>query len=128
MTPNSNCACVKFKARNVAGVSEPLQGRAPTPKHERHAVFERPSSPVQSCEVLKLEHRRPKDEVSYSDLTMVAEPHNSSFSMPPRRLEALRSIPVIIPDIDTNEEDNKFTRGLTSTAVGNSIHRYDVLV
>lgn len=48
--------------------------------------------------------------------------------MPPRRLEALSSIPVIIPDIDTNEEDNKFTRGLTSTAVGNSIHRYDVLV
>jgi hypothetical protein len=131
MTSIRHCSRVNFQARNVAGVSEPLSGRTPTPKHERHAVPERSRSPVQSHEALKAEHRnteRQKDDISFSDLTIVAEVQISSCSMSPRRLEGLSSLPVIIPDTDINEEDNKFTRGLTSAVVGNSIHRYDAPV
>jgi hypothetical protein len=94
-------------------------------------MLERSESPVQLHETSKAEHRsteRPKDDISFSDLTIVAELQISSCSISPRRLEALTSLPIITPETEISEEDNKFTRGLTSATVGNSIHRYDSLV
>jgi len=41
--------------------------------------------------------------------------------MSSRRQEALASLPIIIPEIDINDEDNKFTRSFTSAAIGGSI-------
>ena len=37
------------------------------------------------------------------------------------RQEALASLPIIIPNITINDEDNKFTRSFTSAAIGGSI-------
>jgi len=70
--------------------------------------------------------QEPKADVdinlSSNDVTIVAELNNGlSVSMSSRRQEALASLPIIIPEIDINDEDNKFTRSFTSAAIGGSI-------
>jgi len=70
--------------------------------------------------------QEPKDDVdvnlSFNDVTIVAELNNGpSMSMSSHRQEALASLPIIIPDTDINDEDNKFTRSFTSTAIGGNI-------
>jgi len=60
--------------------------------------------------------------LSSNDVTIVAELNNGPvLSMSSRRQEALASLPIIIPDIDINDEDNKFTRSFISAAIGGNI-------
>jgi hypothetical protein len=64
--------------------------------------------------------QEPKVDID-NDVTIVVEPTKPLTPVPSHRQEALASLPVVIPDTDINDEDNKFTRGFTSAAIGGSI-------
>jgi len=82
-----------------------------------------PKSPLTEVENVKQEPKVDVDiNLSFNDVTIVAELDNGlSVSMSSRRKEALASLPIIIPNININDEDNKFTRSFTSAAIGGSI-------
>lgn len=113
---------VGIQARNVAGAPE-LALTMIQNSNKRPVQIIPPTQPQEASkpETDKKELQRDDADFSLNDVTMVAEPSSPLASMSPRRLEALVSLPVIIPDTDINDEDNKFTRGLISAAIRRNV-------
>ncbi|KAJ3561277.1 hypothetical protein NP233_g10288 [Leucocoprinus birnbaumii] len=125
-------------ARNVAGASDGASSVYHDSPSARTSVevprilgvpsIPEDTKPVAASSPVKQE---PKVEVdlSFNDVTIVAEPTNEPLTpISSHRQEALASLPVVIPDTDINDEENKFTRGFTSAAIGGSIQSLIVRV
>lgn len=109
------------QARNVAGASDPSSAHQDSPS-ARTSVEITPGAP-EALRPVPAVKQEPKVDVdlSFNDVTIVAEPTEPLTPISSHRQEALASLPVVIPDTDINDEDNKFTRGFTSAAIGGSI-------
>ncbi|KAF9452657.1 hypothetical protein P691DRAFT_772106 [Macrolepiota fuliginosa MF-IS2] len=117
-------------ARNVAGAPDPVptaQQELPNTKSKGLAA-EIPLPGALRTKPAVKEEPKVDIDLSFNDVTIVEEPNNPLTIISPRRLEALASLPVIIPDTDINDDNNKFTRGFTSAAIGGSIQSLIVRV
>ena len=110
------------QARNVAGAPDPMSmGQQESLSAKLKGFAADIPSPKNSRNKPVVKEQKEEVDLSFNDVTTVAEPNNALTTISLRRLEALASLPVIIPDTDINDEDNKFTRGFTSAAIGGSI-------